>query len=129
MFVQSVGEICIIPNAYEAPSLLSEINGPRTDVEDITRLEYNDAGEVTEVINALGQTTQILTHDDNGHLFEEGRIVSSQEIFLSAVISRVTDRFSGKRGNVVGGIIDGLLRTGRAEASVKVVEPGNGECP
>ncbi|MEX2489655.1 MAG: DUF6531 domain-containing protein, partial [Pseudomonadales bacterium] len=52
--------------SYNKQGLLIEVDGPRTDVEDTTQLQYNDEGEVTAVINALGHTTDILAYDDSG---------------------------------------------------------------
>ena len=41
-------------------------DGPRTDVEDITRYEYDDKKQLTKTINALGHTTELKDHNSNG---------------------------------------------------------------
>jgi len=53
-------------NTYDANGLLAQIDGPRTDVADITSLAYNSQGKLTSIRNALGHTTQIVAHDANG---------------------------------------------------------------
>jgi RHS repeat-associated protein len=41
-------------------------DGPRTDVEDITRFEYDDKKQRTKTINALGHTTELKDHNSHG---------------------------------------------------------------
>ncbi|WP_212722943.1 RHS repeat protein [Zooshikella ganghwensis] len=38
---------------------VTQIDGPRTDVSDITQFSYDDRGHLTSVTNALGHTTQL----------------------------------------------------------------------
>ncbi|MBU2714013.1 RHS repeat protein, partial [Zooshikella sp. WH53] len=38
---------------------VTQIDGPRTDVSDITQFSYDDRGNLTSVTNALGHTTQL----------------------------------------------------------------------
>ena len=54
----------------------TQINGPRTDVSDITTIEYyantsdqgNDRGQLKAIVNALGQRTQFSNYDANGNV-------------------------------------------------------------
>lgn len=48
---------------YNDQGLVTEIDGPRTDVADITRFEYNPKGQLTQVTNALGHTSQMSDFD------------------------------------------------------------------
>ena len=45
---------------------LIEIDGPRTDVQDITRYEYDDKRNLVKTINALGHTTELKDHNYRG---------------------------------------------------------------
>ncbi|WP_347331846.1 RHS repeat-associated core domain-containing protein [Marinimicrobium locisalis] len=45
---------------------VTDIDGPRTDVPDRTRFEYDGQGNRVRVINALYQTTEITNHDAAG---------------------------------------------------------------
>ena len=64
---------------YNALGQLIQINGPRTDVSDITTLEYynnipgegNNRGQLKAIVNALGQRTEFSEYDANGNV---GRI-------------------------------------------------------
>lgn len=47
-------------------NLLHTIDGPRTDVADITTYEYNDRGLVSRITNALGHQTDITAYDNWG---------------------------------------------------------------
>ena len=51
---------------YNAQGLVTSEDGPRTDVSDITAYEYDAQGNRTRITNALGQVTQITSHDDAG---------------------------------------------------------------
>jgi RHS repeat-associated protein len=67
-----------IPDALEGPptqatttgyntlGLVSSIDGPRTDVADITTFGYDAQGNLTSITNALGHTTEITAHDPHG---------------------------------------------------------------
>lgn len=52
---------------YTAQGLLETIDGPRTDVSDITRYTYDIRGRLTSVTNALGQRTILSNFDTSGH--------------------------------------------------------------
>jgi YD repeat-containing protein len=47
--------------------LLKTVDGPRTDVSDITSYTYYPNGDLKTVTNALGHVTQITSYDPNGH--------------------------------------------------------------
>jgi len=52
---------------YTATGQVASIDGPRTDVNDITAFEYNALGQVTRVTNALGHETQVTQYDAHGN--------------------------------------------------------------
>ncbi|MCC6208978.1 MAG: hypothetical protein IT488_12620, partial [Gammaproteobacteria bacterium] len=52
---------------YTGNGQLYTINGPRTDVSDITTFAYDSAGNISSITNALSQVTQITSYDDHGH--------------------------------------------------------------
>ncbi len=45
---------------------VTQIDGPRTDVSDITQFSYDDQGNLTSVTNALGHTTQLQNFTELG---------------------------------------------------------------
>jgi YD repeat-containing protein len=51
---------------YTDQGQLSTIDGPRTDVTDITTYDYDDQGNRILVSNTLGHETYISTHDGAG---------------------------------------------------------------
>jgi RHS repeat-associated protein len=51
---------------YNAQGLLQSVDGPRTDVQDITEFEYNSNGNRTAVINALGHRSEIIAVNERG---------------------------------------------------------------
>lgn len=52
---------------YNAKGLIESSDGPRTDVNDITRYEYDAKGHLTRVINALGHITELSNFDFMGN--------------------------------------------------------------
>lgn len=48
------------------PNLLKTIDGPRTDVADVTAYAYYPNGDLKSVTNALGQLTQFTEYDAHG---------------------------------------------------------------
>ena len=46
--------------------LLIAVDGPREDVEDITRFEYNKQGQLTKLTDPVGRQYQVLAYDDYG---------------------------------------------------------------
>jgi RHS repeat-associated protein len=59
---------------YMAPAdntlsgLLKTVDGPRTDVADVTAYAYYANGDLKSITNALGQTTRFTRYDGNGRL-------------------------------------------------------------
>jgi len=61
---------------YNTLGQLTQINGPRTDVSDITTIEYyantsgegNNRGQLKAIVNALNQRTEFLNYDANGNV-------------------------------------------------------------
>ena len=62
---------------YNTHGQVIRIDGPRTDVSDITRLSYHDCtsggacGQLESVTDALGHTTTFDQYDDAGHLVQK----------------------------------------------------------
>ncbi len=52
--------------SYTPEGLLASIDGPRTDVLDVTRFQYDAAGNLIKTINGLGHETNITGHDAHG---------------------------------------------------------------
>ena len=63
---KATGEVRRTVNEYNEQNLLASINGPRTDLEDITRLSYDANGNLVEVSNALGQRTVFSDYTASG---------------------------------------------------------------
>ncbi len=51
---------------YTGLGLVASIDGPRTDVPDVTSFGYDAQGNRTSTTNALGHVTQITAHDASG---------------------------------------------------------------
>lgn len=51
---------------YNEYGQIVTIDGPRTDVSDLTTYSYDTQGNISFVSNALGQLTQIVSHDASG---------------------------------------------------------------
>lgn len=51
---------------YNTLGLVATIDGPRTDVKDITTYKYDTKGNRTHTTNALGHVTKITAHDASG---------------------------------------------------------------
>jgi RHS repeat-associated protein len=51
---------------YNAQGLLQSVDGPRTDVQDVTEFEYDANGNRTAVINALAQRSEVLAVNERG---------------------------------------------------------------
>jgi RHS repeat-associated protein len=52
--------------SYNDQGLIASIDGPRTDVEDITTFSYDEQGNRSQVINALGHINKITAYDLSG---------------------------------------------------------------
>lgn len=61
---------------YNSAGQITQIDGPRTDVSDITTLSYNDCqsggacGHLKSITDALGHTTSFTQYDADGHLLQ-----------------------------------------------------------
>ncbi len=55
-----------MPLVVQEPSLLASVDGPRTDVSDVTTFDYDDQGNLIRTTNALGQVMQFGDYDANG---------------------------------------------------------------
>ena len=53
--------------AYNANGQITQVDGARTDVSDITQYSYDAKGNLTRITDALGHTTQITDYDAAGH--------------------------------------------------------------
>ena len=53
--------------AYDTSGRLDTIDGPRTDVTDVTSFDYDSQGRLSTITNALSQATQVTNHDDHGN--------------------------------------------------------------
>jgi RHS repeat-associated protein len=62
----ATGETRSMTYEYDGFGQLLRIDGPREDVEDITRFAYDAHGNLLRSDNALGQVTQITAHDAAG---------------------------------------------------------------
>lgn len=85
---------------YNPLGLLTNLDGPRTDVNDITQLEYDASGRVSQVTNALGHVTQLLDYNswnlpetlvDANHTRTELRYDRRGRLLQSTVKSRQGD--------------------------------------
>ncbi|MEJ2612014.1 MAG: hypothetical protein P8179_18565 [Candidatus Thiodiazotropha sp.] len=56
----------VVSYTYTAQGQVETIDGPRSDVSDLTTYGYDAQGNRTTVTNALTQTTQIPEHDPAG---------------------------------------------------------------
>lgn len=54
-----------------APGRLASIDGPRTDVDDVTRFTYDAQGNRVATTNALGHVTEFTAHDAFGRVLRE----------------------------------------------------------
>ena len=52
---------------YTSYGLVDTVDGPRTDVSDITDYDYISAGNMVKITNPLGQITEITSHDAHGN--------------------------------------------------------------
>lgn len=52
---------------YDAQGRLASVDGPRTDVDDVTRLTYDAQGRLATVTDPLGHATSYGAYDMYGH--------------------------------------------------------------
>ena len=55
---------------YNSLAQVLTVDGPRTDVADVTTYTYSPSGDRLSVVNALGQTTQFTLYDGDGRLLK-----------------------------------------------------------
>jgi len=83
---------------YNAQNLLTTIDGPRTDVNDVTSLNYGTNGNLTSITNALGQITTILSHDPVGRPLSftdpNGMLTTLTRDYRGRVLSRTINGLS-----------------------------------
>jgi RHS repeat-associated protein len=113
---------------YNASGQVNAINGPRTDVNDVTTLEYYECttggacGQLKKVTNALGQITTYDTYDTNGRLTQmtdpNGLITSysydprGRVRFITQIPPAGTSRVTEYRYNAAGNVTQALLPDG-----------------
>lgn len=56
-----------ISYTYNGNGQIATMDGPRTDVSDITQYQYNASGQLTKQINAVGHTTTYNSYDKSGN--------------------------------------------------------------
>jgi YD repeat-containing protein len=56
----------VTTHTYNDLGLLETVDGPRTDVGDLTRFAYDAAGDLVSVTDALGHLSEITAHDPHG---------------------------------------------------------------
>ncbi|MFV8382836.1 RHS repeat-associated core domain-containing protein [Vibrio parahaemolyticus] len=54
------------PDSAGVPGQLATIDGPRTDVADITQFDYDAQGNLSRISNALGHVIEYSNHDEHG---------------------------------------------------------------
>ena len=52
---------------YTTEGLVDTVNGPRTDIPDITDYDYDASGNLIRITNALNHITEITSQDDHGN--------------------------------------------------------------
>ena len=76
---------------YNAEGLLAAIDGPRTDVADLTTLTYDAAGNRASLTDPLGQVTRFSAYDPSGRVLE---LIDPNEVTSARL---VTERTPGSR--------------------------------
>lgn len=52
---------------YVLPGLVSVIDGPRTDVIDVTKIQYDSQGNVNQITDPMGHIIKITSYDPHGN--------------------------------------------------------------
>lgn len=124
---------------YNAYGQVNRIDGPRTDVNDITTVEYNECttgsgcGQLRRVVNVLGHITAYDSYDANGRLLQmtdpNGLVTTysydprGRVRFVTqappAGVSRVTEYRYDAAGNVQQALLpDGIILTYSYDAAL-----------
>jgi len=82
--------------SYNELGLLISVNGPRTEVDDITVYSYNAQGDLIKTSNALNQETLITSHDAQG-----------RPLILQTPNGLITELGYDARGRIISRTIDG----------------------
>lgn len=64
----ATGDSRTTTKTYTAAGLLQSVDGPRTDVSDVTTYAYDSQGNLASITDALGHATQFTNYDGNGNL-------------------------------------------------------------
>lgn len=67
VMVQSASADNTINYTYTSLGQVASIDGPRTDVSDVTSYAYDPQGNLTTITNALGQVVTLANFDNQGH--------------------------------------------------------------
>ncbi|MEM9103397.1 MAG: RHS domain-containing protein, partial [Pseudomonadota bacterium] len=65
---KATGEKRTTTYVYNDQHLLENVDGPRTDVNDMIQYDYDTHGNLTHVINALGHVTEVTKYTDDGKI-------------------------------------------------------------
>jgi len=108
---------------YNSYGQLTQVNGPRTDVSDITTYEYydntpeqgNNRAQIKAIVNALSQRTEFSDYDANGNVgtitdpngvvtvrtYDEKNRISTMRVNYNQPTEALTQYFYDVRGNLV----------------------------
>ncbi|HUL22883.1 MAG TPA: DUF6531 domain-containing protein, partial [Thermodesulfobacteriota bacterium] len=108
VFINGVATAKTYTTQYQYNTLgqLTQIDGPRTDVSDITTLEYyantsdqgNNRGQLKAIVNALSQRTQFSNYDANGNvgtITDPNSVVSQRTYDERNRIKNITNQTTG----------------------------------
>lgn len=82
-----------IKYTYNAVGQVDSIDGPRIDIEDITRYNYNNDGQLTSIVNPLGHTVTYSNFDSYGNpktITDENGIVSTLTYTTQGWLATIT---------------------------------------
>ena len=81
--------------SYNSLGLIASVDGPRTDVADITTFDYDAQGNLIRITNALGHVTEITAHDAHGRpltiIDPNGTVTELAYDARGRVLTRTTD--------------------------------------
>jgi RHS repeat-associated protein len=90
----------VVALSYDSSGQITQIDGPRTDVSDVTTLTYNSCatgtqcGQLATVTNALGHVTTYNSYDGNGRLLQvtdPNGLVTSYTYDLRGRVTSITE--------------------------------------